>query len=159
MNLVFFLKTIGSGQNMFKTKVVRKNAKAWFGGWGLRDRSRLCLESQKRVLSPFLGSFPLSNPKRSTIKAFLEVSFVSLALTVRTFFLFLKKGRQVGSTGLRRSSNLVHLDDKHLADFTWNLLQNLRNLVLFFLKTIGSGPRMVKTKAVRKKSQKASFGG
>ena len=56
---------------------------------GLRDRSTLRGESQKRVLLSFLSYFLLSDAKRSTIKAFLEVGLVLLTLTARTVFFFL----------------------------------------------------------------------
>ena len=55
---------------------------------GLRDRSTLRGESQKRVLLSFLSYFLLSDAKRSTIKAFLEVGLVLLTLTARTVFFF-----------------------------------------------------------------------
>ena len=56
---------------------------AFEGRW-LRDRSRCHGQSQKSILSSFFDPVYFPNPKRLTIKAFLEVSLVSLILTART---------------------------------------------------------------------------
>ena len=55
---------------------------------------------------------------------------------------------QFRSTGLLGSSILVHLNNKILPCFTWNLVQNLTLPV--FLKATGSSQKMTKTKVVRK---------
>ena len=57
-----------------------------FGVLGLTDKSRIRGQSPKKVLSSFFDSFSLSNTKRLSIKAFLEVTLVSSTLRAGTVF-------------------------------------------------------------------------
>ena len=84
MNLVFFSKGKVSVQKTAKTKVVQKNAN-WRSSEtkGKGNRSRIGEESQRRFFNHIL-IFLLSNAKIFTIKAFLEVSLLSLTLRACT---------------------------------------------------------------------------
>ena len=92
-------------------------AKKFFSGGNL---PRAVPKSQKRVFSSFFYSFLLPpNGQALTVKAFLEVTLVSLIPRARSVFkFFLKKRRQFRCTRLLHSSKLVHLDGKNLACFT-----------------------------------------
>ena len=49
-----------------------------FGNYGLRDRSRLCVEPQQEVLCSYFDYCSLSNAKRLKMKVYLEVCLASL---------------------------------------------------------------------------------
>ena len=56
----------------------------------------------------------------------------------------------ISSTGMLRSSKLVHLHGKTLASFTRNLVQKFNEFNLFFLQTTGRGIKITKTKVFQK---------
>ena len=57
-----------------------------FEAYGLSDRSTIRRNSPKSIVLSFLNSFLLSNVKRLEVKAFLEVTLVSLTLISCTLF-------------------------------------------------------------------------
>ena len=67
--------------------------------------------------------------------------------SVQCFYVF-KKRMQFSWTGLTRSSTVVYLDDENVPAFTLNLVQNLTNLMFFFLITTRSVQNFVRSKIV-----------
>ena len=100
--------------------------------------------------------FTLTSPTKTKFSYFLLYSskreFKHLTLRARTVLNFWKNAGNL-LYWLVAMSKVIHLDDKNLTGFTWNLVQNLMNLV-FFLKAIGSRQQMVKTKVVRKNAKR-----
>ena len=91
--------------------------------------------------------FSLFNEKTWTIKAFLEVRLASLTLKSEHYFSKIyEKSRKFCCTSLLCSSKLIHLGRNILACLTWNLVQDLMNLVLI----AKSNQKMAKTKIVWK---------
>ena len=83
------------------------------------------------------------------MKAFLEVSLVSLTIKVRTVFEISEKTRQFHCTGLLHCVKLVHLEGKNLICFFKNLFQKSIKLVLHF-KSSNSAKLLLELKHSKK---------
>ena len=100
-----------------------------FGLYGLTDRSRIRGQSRKSVLFPFFDSFSLSTAKRLTIKAFLEVTLVSLTLGKRTVFKIFGKTQAISLYWFPAQQQTSTSRRQKLDSFYSNLVQNLIKLV------------------------------
>ena len=86
---------------------------------------------ERKSFCHFLIPFHSLIEKRLPIKAFIEVTLVSLTLRLRTVFEnILKKRSEFRRTSFLRSCNLVDLDGNNLTGFIQNFVYNLVNLVL-----------------------------
>ena len=104
---------------VFRSIIIKRQVR--FPGGALKEFSF--------VILCFFFSAPVT--KRSSIKAFSEVSSVSLTLRSHANFLkFFKKCREFPYTVFLRSSKPVKLNWRKSACYTWNLVQNLLSLVL-----------------------------